>query len=287
MSRISLKISAALLAVAGSVSLTMLTPGIFAQAPAGGRGGPPPTAKQQAPVDFTGYWVSVVTEGWRYRMITPPKGDYGTGTWPVPLNAEGIRVTKAWDPAKDEAAGDACKAYGGGDIMRIPGRVHISWQDENTLKVEFDAGTQTRLLHFGPAPANIEPSLQGYSVATWEVPPPGRGARGGGGGGGTGFEVAGTPSAVNGAQNQRAGSLKIVTTHLKSGYLRKNGVPYSADAVVTEYLNRTNEGNGDAWLFDTTIVEDPVYLTGPFITSENFKLQADNKGWNPTACEAR
>jgi hypothetical protein len=261
--------------------LIALARGMFAQAPA-------QTAKRQAPEDLTGYWVSVVTEGWRYRMITPPKGDYGTGTWPVPLNAEGIRVTNAWDPAKDEAAGEACRAYGGGGIMRIPGRVHITWQDDNTLKVEFDAGTQTRLFHFGGTlRADIASSLEGYSVATWEAPPPGRGAPAGGGGGGTGFEVSGMPPPVNESQNQRAGTLKVVTTHLKPGYLRKNGVPYSANATVTEYLNRTNEPNGDSWLFDTTIVEDPTYLQGPFITSENFKHQADNTGWNPSACDAR
>jgi hypothetical protein len=259
--------------------LTALASGVFAQAPA---------AKRQAPEDLTGYWVSVVTEGWRYRMITPPKGDYGTGTWPVPLNAEGIRVTNAWDPAKDEAAGEACRAYGGGGIMRIPGRLHITWQDDNTLKVEFDAGTQTRFFHFGGAPpANVQPSLQGYSVASWELPPAGRGAPAGGGGGGTGFEISGTPPPVDGAQNQRAGTLKVVTTHLKPGYLRKNGVPYSANATVTEYFNRTNESSGDSWLFETTIVEDPVYLQAPFITSENFKHQAGNTGWAPSGCEAQ
>jgi hypothetical protein len=261
---------------------------IFAQAPAGGRGAAPQTPKDRAPEDLTGYWVSVITEGWRFRMVTPAKGDLGAGTWPMPLNAEAIRVANAWDPAKDEAAGDACKAYGGGGIMRIPGRLHVTWQDETTLKIEYDAGTQARILHFGGAPpANLEPSWQGYSVASWEMPPPGRGAPAGGGGGGTGFEAPGTPAPANGAQNQRAGTLKIVTTHLKPGYLRKNGIPYSSSATVTEYLNRTNEPNAEVWLFDTTIVEDPVYLNNPFITSENFKRQADGTGWNPTACDAR
>jgi hypothetical protein len=269
------------LIAASAAILIALAGGIFAQPPAGGgRGGPPPSPKQQAPEDLTGYWVSVVTEGWRYRMITPAKGDYGAGTWPVPLNAEGIRVTNAWDPAKDEAEGNACKAYGGAGIMRIPTRMHITWQDDNTLKVETDAGTQTRLFHFGGSPpANLEPSWQGYSVASWEVPAPGRGGRGG--------VAPAPPAAVNGAQNQRAGTLKVVTTHLKPGYLRKNGVPYSANTTVTEYFNRTNEPNGDSWLFDTTIVEDPVYLQGPFITSENFKHQAGNAGWAPSGCEAR
>src|SRR3974390_2584828 len=64
-----------------------------------GRGAPAP-ARAQAPIDLTGYWVSVVTQDWRYRMVTPPKGAFGG----VPLNAEGRRVANEWDPAKDEAA---------------------------------------------------------------------------------------------------------------------------------------------------------------------------------------
>lgn len=237
-----------------------------------GRGGQVQTAKQQGPEDLTGYWVSIVTEDWRFRMVTPDKGDYAS----VPLNPEGRRIADTWDPAKDEASGNACKSYGAPAIMRVPGRVSISWQDEGTLRVETDAGTQTRLFHFGGTPpANIEPSPQGYSQASWELPPVGRGGRGA------------APPPVVGAQNQRAGSLKVVTTHLKPGYLRKNGVPYSANAVLTEYYTRTNEANGDSWLIVTTVVNDPMYLQQPFITSTHFKQQANNAGWAPSACEAK
>ena len=122
----------------------------------------PATAQAAAPVDLTGYWVSVVTEDWLYRMVTPQKGDYSA----VPLNAEARKVADAWDPAKDESAGEQCKAYGAPAIMRLPGRVHITWQDESTLKIETDAGTQTRLLHFGDAqPPAGEQGWQGYSTA--------------------------------------------------------------------------------------------------------------------------
>src|SRR5881227_502609 len=106
---------------------------------------PPPTPRASSPIDLTGYWVSVVTEDWRYRMVTPPKGDFAS----VPLNDEGRKVVEAWDPAKDVASGNECKAYGAANIMRVPGRVHVTWQDDNTLKVETDAGQQTRLLRFG------------------------------------------------------------------------------------------------------------------------------------------
>ncbi len=126
----------------------------------------PPAPKAAAPVDLTGYWVSVVTEDWRYRMVTPPKGERPG----IPLNAEGGRVTNAWDPAKDEAAGEQCKAYGAAGVMRAPGRLRITWPDDNTLQVETEAGTQTRVFRFGARQAAsdpAQPSWQGDSVAQW------------------------------------------------------------------------------------------------------------------------
>jgi len=122
--------------------------------------GPSRSPKDAAPIDLTGYWVSVVTEDWRFRMVTPPKGDFPG----VPLNPEGRAVANAWDPAKDES-GNQCKGYGAASLMRVPSRYHITWQDDNTLKMEADAGTQTRLLHFGGAKPSGAPSLQGYSAA--------------------------------------------------------------------------------------------------------------------------
>src|SRR5207302_5333422 len=87
---------------------------------------PPPTPRAAAPIDLTGYWVSIVTEDWRYRMVTPAKGDFAS----VPLNPEGTRVGNLWDPAKDEAAGEQCKSYAAPAIMRVPGRVHITWDND-------------------------------------------------------------------------------------------------------------------------------------------------------------
>jgi len=220
----------------------------------------PRTPKAGAPIDLTGYWVAIVTEDWRYRMVTPAKGDYAS----VPVNAEGKKVADAWDPAKDEAAGEQCRSYGAPAIMRVPGRLHITWDDDNTLHVDTDAGKQTRLFHFdAKAVPSGAPQWQGFSMAKWQIP----------GGGGRG-------------QN-RGGSLKVVTTHIRPGYLRKNGVPYSADAVLTEYYSRTAEPNGDSWLIVTTIVEDSKYLTQPFITSTHFRLQPDSKGWDPQTCTSK
>jgi hypothetical protein len=241
--------------------------GVSAQGRAGARGGPPPAPQAAAPIDLTGYWVALVTEDWRWRMVTPPKGDYAS----VPLNPEGRKVADAWDPAKDEAAGNQCKAYGAAAIMRVPTRLNIKWENENTLRIDTDAGTQTRVLHFGASqPPAGEPTWQGYSVAEWQVVAGGRGGRGG---------APATPP--------QGGSLKVVTTHMKPGYLRKNGVPYSGNATVTEYYDRTVEPDGLSYLIVTTIVDDPQYLQQPFITSTHFKKQADATGWNPTPCEAR
>jgi hypothetical protein len=235
-----------------------------------GRGGAPPapvSGRAGAGEDLTGYWVSLVTEDWRYRMVTPAKGDYAS----VPLNPEGRQTANAWDPAKDEAAGEQCKSYGAAGLMRVPGRLHITWADDNTLKVETDAGTQTRLLHFGASarPPSGEAGWQGFSLADWELAGAGRGRRGGG------------------AETPRQGSLKVVTTHMRPGYLRKNGVPYSANTVLSEYYTRVNETNGDSYLIITTIVEDPQYLQQPFVTSTHFKKEANGAKWDPTPCTAR
>src|SRR5438105_3143104 len=156
-----------------------LAPSLHAQqrGQRGQRGGPQ-TGRSTAAADLTGYWVSVVTEDWEFRMLTPPKGEFG-GLGSIPINDAGRKAAESWDPAKDEAAGEQCRSYGAPAIMRVPGRLHITWSDDNTIKVETDAGTQTRLFHFGATPPpNESASLQGYSVASWDGPPPGRGARG-------------------------------------------------------------------------------------------------------------
>ena len=156
----------------------------------------------------------MVTDDWRYRMLTPPKGnaDY------MPVNAEARKVMDAWDPAKDEASGEACRAYGAAGIMRLPGRLHITWENDNTLKMDLDAGTQTRRFVFGDAPPAGEPSWQGSSSARWMFPPVGRGGRG---------------------ERPQTGQLVVTTTRMRPGYLRKNGIPLQRECHVNrEYFVR-------------------------------------------------
>ncbi len=216
---------------------------------------PPRSARESAPIDLSGQWVSIITEDWRFRMVTPPKGDYPGAL----LTPAGEAIAKDWDPAKEEAAGNQCKAYGAAAIMRQPGRIRISWKDDSTLQIETDAGQQTRLLHFGKVDDPAEASWQGLSRAEWIM--------------------QGRP-VTN-------GSLKVVTTRMKEGFLRKNGVPYSASTVLTEYLDILAEPDGSQWLVVKSIVEDPVYHTAPPITSSNFRKQKDRGGWDPQACSAR
>ncbi len=236
-----------------------------------GGGPPPPPAnpREGAPADLTGYWVSLVTEDWRHRMLTPDKGDFAG----VPLNAAGQRAAAAWDPAQDEASGNQCKSYGAPAIMRVPTRLHIQWEGDSVLRIDTDAGKQTRRLHFVPPAAPVgEPSLQGYSAASWEGLRP-RGFAG--------------VTATLGSKPTPEGYLKVMTNQLKPGYLRKNGLPYGAQTQVEEYFESFKEPNGDSYLIVTTIVTDPEFLDQSFITSSHFKKLAGPSGWNPAACEAR
>jgi len=295
---------------------------------AGGGGGargargaaPPQNAQTAATNDLTGYWARLVTEDWRWLMVVPPKGNADS----IALTQAGRAVLDAWDPAKDEAEGTQCKGYGAGAISRLPTRAHVTWQDGDTLKWETDQGMQTRLFKFGTdaeaASENPgERTWQGFSVATWEPVAGGRGGRGGPGGPGGppggipgGFaggppppapaaddDAATPPPPAGGPQGafpapggarggNQTGWLRVVTTNLKPGYLRKNGLPYSEKTTVTEYFQPTPETYGIRYMVVTTIVEDPEYLAGPLITSSNYKKLPDtNNGWDPQPCSVR
>ena len=202
--------------------------------------------REAAPIDLEGYWTTVITEDWRWRMVTPPKGDISSFTF---LNEEAIELTNAWDPERDEGT---CRPYGAGNLMRMPIRVHISWEDDDTLKLESDHGMQTRYFHFNADEImDGTPSWQGVSLASWE-----------------------------------GQSLKVVTRNLRAGYIRRNGVPYSENAVVTEYFNR-HDTYGDAWFVVGVLVDDPHYYTEPYFSSSSFKRLPDDSEWNPLPCEDR
>jgi hypothetical protein len=236
------------------------------QAQRGGRGGPPApvSPRNAAPMDLTGQWVSLITEEWRQRQFTGAKGDFGSLN--VVLLPSARKVAAGWDPARDATAGEQCKPYGAAGVMRLPTRVRVSWQDDTTLKLETDAGTQMRLFKFGP-PQGEGGDWQGVSAAAWDYPQAALAGRG--------FGAA------------PGGSLKVVTTKMKPGYLSRNGVPYSANAVMTEFFDRFDVPGGDSLLVLTSEIVDPEYLATPYWTSQQFKRETDTSRWHPTPCGAR
>jgi hypothetical protein len=231
----------------------------------------PRTAQAAAPIDLTGYWVSQIVDEWRFR-VTPQKGDIAY----LPINADARKLALAWDPDQDTKDGAQCKAYGAVGVMQRPGRLHIAWKDESTLQVDADAGTQTRLLHFAQMAAPADATWQGHSGAQWQVR--GRALLDLGG---IGFVPGGGPAVPARGQS---GSLKVVTTKMRPGYIRKNGVPYSGNAVLTEYMNVLAGQQGDVYLSVTASVEDATYLNQPFLRTYLFKKAADASGWDPTPC---
>jgi hypothetical protein len=111
-------------------------------------------------------------------------------------------------------------------------------------------------------PAGVKPSRQGYSIGAWAI--------------------------VGGSGNvERGGHLKVVTRRLTPGYYWKNGMPYTANATLTEYFRVMELPGKSQWIRLTQIVEDPEYLTQPWVINYAFKKLPDASAWNPTACSAR
>ena len=265
------------LVVALAVAVSLTWAPAVAQAPAGGQGqggggrggqgpggGAPASARAAAPVDLTGYWVSIVTEDWIERMApdSPPSGTGGRGG--------GGRGAAAPAAVAPPPANEQCRVYAAGGSLRVPGRLNIIWADDNTLKIEMDAGTQTRLLHFGGTPPAGPKSLQGYSVATWET-----GARAGGFGGGGGRGGAAPPAAP------RWGSLRVVTTNLSGGYLLSSRSAYSENAVLTENFTRHTDF-GAEYFTVTASLQDGAQTR---IVSSTFRKESDGSKFSPTGCD--
>lgn len=278
--------------VVGALSLLLGTGALWAAQPgrtAAGATRPaakPPSAQAQAPFDPSGYWVSLITENWRWRMVVPGKGEYAD----VPINLKAKQLADAWNPATDEAAGKQCEAYGAAVIMRNPERLHISWQDANTLRVDTDEGMQTRLLRFvppaapgGPAAApqplaapqtDAPPSWQGQSAARWQLPAAAAGAGG-----------AAAPAPAP-ATAPRFGSLEVSTDDMLPGLLRKNGIPYGADTQMREFWDlRTLDTQ--KWISISVRVTDPQYLRAPYVYDSIFQQEPDGSKWAPSVCTLR
>jgi hypothetical protein len=136
--------------------------------------------------------------------------------------------------------------------------------------MESDNGQQVRLFRFGaPQPPAGDRTWQGHSVAQWQT------ARN------QGREVSVDPRPA------RTGTLKVVTTHLRPGYLRKNGVPYSDMTTVTEYFTPFADARSSQYFNITVVVEDPRYLNDVYVRSMQFRKEPDSSRWNPQPCTSR
>jgi hypothetical protein len=224
--------------------------------------GPPASARQGALIELTGQWVAIVTEDWRWRMVTPPKGDAAS----VPLNPAGRRALESWNPTLDRSRGEMCKAFGPPGLIRQPGRIRIQWSEDNTLDMHFDAGNQVRRLYFAGGPPDGARTLQGASRARW-------------------FKQSQTRGLARGTTRPTGGSLEVVTTSLRGGYLRPNGVPYSDGAIVKEFFDVFSLGEDGTWMIVTTVVNDPTYLTQEFVISSQFRKEDDSSKWSPRPCD--
>lgn len=257
----TIPIAAAVALITGFLGIAVAQPPGF--------GAPQRSARESAQVDLTGYWVALVTEDWLWRMITAPPGDATS----VPLNPQGRSAAAQWDRSRDIANDEACRPFGAAGLMRMPLRLHITWEDDDTLKIETDAGQQTRLLRFrdtGTVPP--QRSWQGVTTAQWTTPV-----------GGFDLKAVMRGRGTQAPGGPPMGSLKAMTTNLRAGYLRKNGIPYSENAELTEYFSRV-AGFGNEYLTVLSIVHDPIYLNQDFVTSSHFKREPDGSRWRPSPC---
>jgi len=211
--------------------------------------------KDGSPVRHPGYWVSVVTEDWRFRHGDSPKGIY-TG---VSLNAEGRKIADAWDPANDEATGEQCRATGLRTSCGCPD-AFTSLQDEQTLKIETDAAKQT--------------------VCYISIAIRGRGEIG------RVFRKRHGTDPV-GPRYRSSRFSEGCHDQPQAGILAKEGVPYSASAVLTEYFDRVIEPTARRNLAITSTVRIQCIWRSRSSRHSHYKKQTDSSGWNPTPCSAR
>jgi hypothetical protein len=251
----------------GARSGAAATPGQDPAMPASAAASPTASPKAQAPFDPSGNWVSLITRDWRFRMVVPGRGEYQG----MPLSLAGKKFADSWNAAADESAGKQCEAYGAGVTMLVPERLLISWQDDQTLKVQTDAGMQTRLLHFVAPGAQPETprSWQGYSTAAWMIHH---------------ISTLG-PGDVLPVENEHFGSLKITTNDMLAGILRKNGVAYSDQSTLTEYWAMQRDPVSQLqYLIVTAALHDPVYLVSDYYYTATFLKETDGSKWHPTPC---
>jgi hypothetical protein len=195
-----------------------------------------------ADADLTGYWDNIIQEDFGYRLAGPAVGDYSG----LPINDAAKAIADNWDPEDGYKPENQCKMHGAAYIMRSPIRFFLEYEDEVTIsiKIELEMGRE-RKIYLDGRPAEGPPTEMGHSVGVW-----------------------------NGDM------LTVTTTNMTEKYIRRNGVPNSEQAVMTEHFIRH-----DNYITLISIIEDPVYLTEPLIRSVSYRKRDDEFKWVRYDCE--
>lgn len=191
-----------------------------------------------AQLDLTGEWAPIYHENGPERLPGPELGDYTE----LPLNEAGRLAADSWDADRISVVQEyQCRPHGSDYALRGLGNQRVTRDiDPATQRV---VAFRTHMLAWDsdrviwmdgrPHPPEYAPhSWQGFSTGVWE-----------------------------------GNTLTVTTTHLKTNYLRRNGVPRSDKAVVTEHWSRHG-----TYLTVVTVINDPVYLTEPLVRSDNWNL---------------
>jgi hypothetical protein len=194
-------------------------------------------APAEAQIDLAGMWGQRFHEDSPERGGGPEIGDY-TG---LPVNDAARLRADSWTASKWTMPERQCEPhpadYGprGPASLRIESVVDPISQDVAEWHVTIMWQLQRRIIYMDGRPhpsAHAQHSWQGFSTGEWEN-----------------------------------GMLKVTTTHLKEGWVRRNGLPRSDKATLTEYFIRN-----DDYLTLVTIVDDPVYLTEPLVRTSDWVL---------------
>ena len=188
---------------------------------------------QDGAPDFTGYWMWLPHEEFRMRLWGPEPGEIGG----LPLNEKAINAAMTFDPNDYYKPENQCRNHGAAYVMRAPFARQFLYEDTDTLLIRIELEAQERKIYLdGRLPSSEEHTGLGHSVGSWKN------------------EI-----------------LTVTTTHMTPYYHRRNGVPYSENAVMTEHF-LLHDSN---YLTIITKVDDPEYLSEPLVRSISFKKLPD------------